>query len=92
MEKSKKPKILLKDAKKELPYPCQQVFELYASSSEDVDALESMQKTFKKLKIISEMYYTNHTEVSYATLVIFLPWNFHGEISKFNAKAYQKWH
>jgi hypothetical protein len=92
MKKIKKSKISLKESKKDLPYPCQQVFELYATSMEDVDKLESLQKSLKKLKIISEMYYTNHSEISYATLVVFLPWSFHGEISEFNVKAYQKWH
>jgi len=90
--KKGKPKSPAKDAKKALPYPCQQVLELYASNSEDADRLENLQKAFKKREIISEMYYTNHAEVSYATLVIFLPWNFHGEISKFSLKAYQTWH
>ncbi|MBI1870982.1 MAG: hypothetical protein HYS07_07305 [Chlamydiae bacterium] len=75
-----------------LPYRCKEVLELYGSGQKEIDQLETLQKSYEKLGMMAEMYYSHRGELSYATLVIFLSWTLHGEISKFDPKAFKKWH
>ena len=75
-----------------LPYPCEKVLELVASDSNRVDQLEALEKFYKKMGISSEMYYTHHLEIDYATLVVFLPKDVHVETSDFDIKAFKDWH
>ena len=75
-----------------LPYKCKEVLELYGALEEDVQKLEGVKRALKRQLIQSEMYYSNKGDLSYATLVVFLPWTFHVEVSKFDLKAYKKWH
>ncbi len=75
-----------------LPYRCKEVLELYASSTEDVNHLEGLAKVFRKQKILAETYYSHREDLAYVTLVIFLPWTFHLELSKFDSKVFKKWH
>ena len=76
----------------DLPYKCQQVLELYGSKDAEVDQLEKIKKLFTQIGVVAEMYYSNREDISYATLVIFLPRDFHAELSQFDLKAFQKWH
>jgi len=75
-----------------LPYPCKEVLELYGMQKKETAQLEKLKGAFIKTGIKAEMYYSNKEELSYATLVVFLPWNFHIELSKFDSKAFRKWH
>ncbi len=75
-----------------LSYRCKEVLELYASSTEDVNRLESLAKVFRKQKILAETYYSHRGDLAYVTLVVFLPWTFHAELSKFDSKVFKKWH
>jgi hypothetical protein len=75
-----------------LPYPCKEVLELYGTQKKEIDSLEKLSLAFIKAGIVAEMYYSNKGALSYATLVIFLPWTFHVEHSKFDLKTFKKWH
>ena len=75
-----------------LPYKCKEVLELYGSRDEEIGQIEKLHKSFTRLDIHSEIYYSNKGDLSYATLVVFLPWTFHAELSKFDAKVFKMWH
>ena len=75
-----------------LPYRCKEVLELYGTLKKETNQLEKLKKVFVKEGIIAEMYYSNKDTLSYATLVVFLPWTFHVEVSKFDPKAFKTWH
>lgn len=75
-----------------LDYRCREVFELYAAEKKEIDRLEKLSRSYNKSGILAEMYYSLRGDLTYATLVIFLPWTFHAELSKFDAKVFKKWH
>lgn len=77
---------------KKLPYKCQQVFELYGSTDGEISRLEKLMRSLERHGIVGEMYYTHRKDLSYATLVVFLPSTFHAELSEFDPKAFKKWH
>lgn len=75
-----------------LPYSCKEVLELYGSGKQEIDQLEGLLKSYNKRDIFAEIYYSHRDTLSYATLVIFLPWTFHVEVSKFDPNVFKKWH
>ena len=77
---------------KQLPYSCENVFELAATESSRVDQLEALEKCLNGQGIKSEIYYTNHENIDYATLVIFLPKDMLPQLSDFDPNAFKIWH
>ena len=90
--KSKRKIAQEKDDRSSLKYKCQKVLEFYAYENRETLQLERLGRVLKKEGIAAEIFYTHHSEISYATLVIFLPWQFHAEISKFSLRAFKHWH